>query len=297
MVGLGAAVGQASWHPADRLPEPQLTIVASLHKAPIKAPARPAIEIAEPLVPPLLPHPPPAVAGPMLSPSPRPAPAEAVTAPSNPPAAPRQTETADLPGFGVRLATAALEQTRQPVSYDPRYFKIGYPMGDVPAELGVCTDVIVRAYRTFGIDLQELVHLTKVGPGDTNIDHRRVEVLRKFFARFGETLVPTEYAEDYLPGDIVIYSRPGRPHKTSTTHVAMVTGVLAPSGRPMLVHNRGYGPMLEDALFADPITGHYRFRTTDAQQVAALAGRPRPAPVLAKARRLATTSKSSVSAR
>jgi uncharacterized protein len=167
-----------------------------------------------------------------------------------------QQSTAPV-GFGLALAKAARAQLEDLVVYDPRYRAIAYPMGDVPSLFGVCTDVVVRAYRTLGIDLQVLVHRSRTGRGDPHIDHRRVEVLRRFFAHHGIQLPISDFAEDYLPGDIVTYWRPQ--NRTTTTHIAIVTDRIAASGRPMIIHNRGWGPQLEDALFVDRITGHYRF--------------------------------------
>jgi uncharacterized protein YijF (DUF1287 family) len=163
----------------------------------------------------------------------------------------------DPAAFGLALAAAARAQLRDLVIYNSKYLRISYPMGDVPPLFGVCTDVIVRAYRTLGIDLQALIQETGSGRGDRNIDHRRVEVVRRFFARHGATLPISDLAEDYQPGDIVTYYRPQ--NRGSTSHIAIVTDQLAPSGRPMIIHNRGWGPELEDALFVDMITGHYRF--------------------------------------
>ncbi len=159
--------------------------------------------------------------------------------------------------FGLALSRAARDQLGQLVVYNPKYLRIGYPMGDVPSLFGVCTDVVVRAYRALGIDLQALVQETRSGRGDRNIDHRRVEVVRRFLARHGVALPISDLAEDYQPGDIVTYYRPQ--NRVSTAHIAIVTDQIAPSGRPMIVHNRGWGPELEDALFVDKITGHYRF--------------------------------------
>ncbi|MBS0242762.1 MAG: DUF1287 domain-containing protein [Proteobacteria bacterium] len=159
--------------------------------------------------------------------------------------------------FGRALSAAALAQTKQFTIYNPKYVSISYPMGDVSPLFGVCTDVVVRAYRALGIDLQAIIQETRSGRGDRNIDHRRVEVVRGFLARFGEKLPITDLAEDYRPGDLVSYHRPQN-HST-TSHIAIVTDRIAPSGRPMIVHNRGWGPELEDALFVDAITGHYRF--------------------------------------
>jgi len=162
--------------------------------------------------------------------------------------------------FGLMLANAALAETEDLVVYTDKYRDIGFPMGDVPALYGVCTDVIVRAYRALGIDLQALVHKARLGTGDPSIDHRRTETLRRFFAKHGVSIPVTDYPEDYKPGDIVTYHRPeGR---GSQSHIALVSDVIAPSGRPMVVHNRGWGPQLEDALFANSLTGHYRFSDT-----------------------------------
>ncbi len=171
-----------------------------------------------------------------------------------PAAASAPAEAAD---FGLRLARAARAQMTDFVIYDARYRRISYPMGDVPSLFGVCTDVIVRAYRALGIDLQSLVYEQRTGSGDANIDHRRTETLRRFFSTYGERLPITDFHEDYRPGDIVTYYRPQNRH--SHAHIAIVADVTGPSGRPMIVHNRGWGPQLEDALFVDAITGHYRF--------------------------------------
>jgi uncharacterized protein YijF (DUF1287 family) len=159
--------------------------------------------------------------------------------------------------FGQMLARAARAQTRDLVVYTDQYRQIGFPMGDVAPLYGVCTDVVVRAYRALGIDLQVLVHQARLGTGDTSIDHRRTKTLRRFFERYGESLPVTDFVEEYQPGDIVTYHRAGG--RTSQAHIAIVSDVIAPSGRPMIVHNRGWGPQLEDALFASEITGHYRF--------------------------------------
>ncbi len=159
--------------------------------------------------------------------------------------------------FGLALARAARDQLSSVIIYNAKYARIGFPNGDVAPLFGVCTDVIVRAYRTLGVDLQQLIADTKSGRGDRNIDHRRVEVIRRFLTLHGETLPVSEFAEDYRPGDIVTYYRPQ--NRSSTAHIAIVSDIPAPSGRYMIVHNRGWGPQLEDALFVDKMTGHYRF--------------------------------------
>jgi uncharacterized protein YijF (DUF1287 family) len=176
--------------------------------------------------------------------------------------------------FGRRLANAAAAQTLDLVVYSEGYRQIGFPMGDVSPLYGVCTDVVVRAYRALGIDLQVLVHRAKLGTGDSSIDHRRVGTLRRFFAQYGDSLPPTDFVEDYRPGDIVTYSRPSG--RGSQLHIAVVADRIAPSGRPMIVHNRGWGPLIEDALFAREITGHYRF-TADQAAAAAVAQAARAA--------------------
>lgn len=173
-------------------------------------------------------------------------------------AAPLPANTSPDPAqFGRALAQAARAQTDGFLIYNPRYVTLSYPRGDTPSLYGVCTDVVIRAYRALGIDFQELIHTARVGRGDPSIDHRRVEIIRRFLERHGTRLEISEFPEDYRPGDIVTYHRPeGR---TSQYHVAVVSDMIAPSGRPLVVHNRGWGPQLEDALFADRITGHYRF--------------------------------------
>ena len=159
--------------------------------------------------------------------------------------------------FAERLAKAALERTNHLVIYNSAYIKIDYPNGDVPAYFGVCTDVVIRTYRALGVDLQKLVH-TRLG-GDRNIAHRRVVNLKKFFARYGKSLKVTKNPDDYQPGDIVTYRLPKG--SSSPTHIAIVSSRKSLfSGRPMIVHNIGMGPRLEDALFDFKITGHYRYR-------------------------------------
>jgi hypothetical protein len=169
--------------------------------------------------------------------------------------------------FAARLSAAAMERLTHRVVYDPVYLKIPYPMGDVPSGIGVCTDEVIRAYRTLGIDLQRLVHedmkahfslypkawgLTRP---DTNIDHRRVLNLRVFFARRGKALPVTGNGEDYRAGELVTWMLPGNlPHIGIATHLRSADGK-----RPLFVHNIGRGPQLEDILFSYKITGRYIF--------------------------------------
>lgn len=174
------------------------------------------------------------------------------------------TDPAEL---GLKLAEAARDQARDLVIYNDKYRRISYPMGDVSPLFGVCTDVVIRAYRAVGLDLQALVQQTRVGSGDTSIDHRRTETLRRFFALHGQSLPVSAFAEDYRPGDIVTYHRPQ--NSRSRSHIAIVAAETGPSGQPMIIHNRGWGVQIEDGLFVDRITGHYRF--------SGLKGRPGPA--------------------
>ncbi|HEV2800092.1 MAG TPA: DUF1287 domain-containing protein [Pyrinomonadaceae bacterium] len=166
-----------------------------------------------------------------------------------------------------RLVAAAVERTSHEVEYDPSYFKLDYPGGDVPAEKGVCTDEVIRSYRALGIDLQKEVHEdmaanfslypTKFGlkSTDRNIDHRRVPNLRVFFERKGKSLPITDEATDYRPGDIVTWDL-----NASQTHIGIVVDQpSATPGRYMIMHNIGQGPKIEDILFAWKITGHYRY--------------------------------------
>ena len=175
--------------------------------------------------------------------------------------------------FAEKLVAAAIERTTHQVSYDGSYRKIAYPGGDVPANVGVCTDEIVRIYRALGIDLQKEVHedmrrnfaLYPKNWGlkrpDTNIDHRRVPNLQTFFTRKGERLKVTSNASDYQPGNMVTWILPG-----NLPHIGMVTDRLSEDGlRPLMVHNIGAGPVLEDMLFVYKITGHYRYPAKSAR--------------------------------
>ena len=174
--------------------------------------------------------------------------------------------------FVADLVTAALDRTNYQVTYDGRYLSIPYPNGDVPGNIGVCTDVVIRSYRAIGTDLQKLVHedmaanfeaypskrIWGLNSTDKNIDHRRVPNLQAFFSRQGETLAISDKAEDYKPGDLVTWMVSG-----NLPHIGIVTDKVSFfSGNPKIVHNIGSGPQLEDMLFSYPITGHYRYNPT-----------------------------------
>ncbi len=170
--------------------------------------------------------------------------------------------------FQSQLADSAMLLTRQHVTYDPSYYSIDYPNGDVPAGRGVCTDVIIRAYRMFNIDLQQLVHEDMAAnfslyPNnwglkrtDKNIDHRRVPNLMVFFERFGTKLELSGLANDYQPGDIVCWNLSG-----GLTHIGIVSDRKSRDRqRFLIIHNIGQGQVLEDCLFDFQIIGHYRYQ-------------------------------------
>ena len=171
--------------------------------------------------------------------------------------------------FLRHLVAAAVERTHHVVRYDPAYVRIPYPGGDVPADTGVCTDEIIRSYRSVGVDLQKEVHEDMVqnfdlyprrwrwllSRPDSNIDHRRVPNLIVFFSRKGEALPLSARPEDYAPGDLVTWDLGG-----GVPHIGVVVDQKSSqSGRYMLVHNVGQGPRMEDVLFHWKITGHYRY--------------------------------------
>lgn len=166
------------------------------------------------------------------------------------------------------LSDCALELTKNHVTYDPRYFSIDYPNGDVPADKGVCTDVVIRAYRKIGIDLQKQVHEDMkrnfntypknwgLKTTDKNIDHRRVPNLMTFFKRKGAKKLITQNPNDYKPGDVVCWSLGG-----GLTHIGIVVDKKSRDGkRNLIVHNIGGGQVLEDCLFDYKIIGHYNYQ-------------------------------------
>ncbi len=170
--------------------------------------------------------------------------------------------------FALKLSDAALKLTRDKVKYDPKYYSINYPNGDIPAGLGVCTDVVIRAYRKLNIDLQKEVHEHmkknlssyphKWGrtSTDRNIDHRRVPNLMVFFKRKGLEKPVSTNPDDYVPGDLVTWILP-----RNLTHIGVVVNRKSADGKRFLVvHNIGAGQVLEDCLFRYQIIGHYSFK-------------------------------------
>jgi uncharacterized protein YijF (DUF1287 family) len=172
--------------------------------------------------------------------------------------------------FESRLSTAAIAIIDAAIEYDPAYFAIQYPNGDVPKTKGVCTDVVIRAYRKIGIDLQKEVHedmlknfslypnTKKWGlrKTDTNIDHRRVPNLEVFFGRKGKSLAISDNAGDYKTGELITWMISGK-----YPHIGIVTNKKSPDGKHlMIVHNVGKGQVLEDCLFDWKIVGHFKYQ-------------------------------------
>ena len=169
--------------------------------------------------------------------------------------------------FFNKLSESAISLTNQKVIYDPKYYTIKYPNGDVPSDRGVCTDVVIRAYRNLGIDLQKEVHEDMknnfsaypknwgLKTTDKNIDHRRVPNLMKFFERRNTKLSITDNSVDYKPGDLVCWNLGG-----AITHIGIVVDIKSNDGkRNLIVHNIGGGQVLADCLFEYKIIGHYRY--------------------------------------
>jgi len=165
------------------------------------------------------------------------------------------------------LIRAAVAQANERVVYDGSYRRIPYPGGDVPPDIGVCTDLVVRAYRAVGVDLQVRVHEDMTAAfasyprawglsrPDSNIDHRRVPNLQTYLRRRGAQQPVTDDAAAYRAGDLVTWMLPG-----NVPHIGLVTDQRSPDGqRPLIAHNIGRGPQIEDMLFAFPVTGHYRY--------------------------------------
>jgi len=170
--------------------------------------------------------------------------------------------------IGIRLVSAAREQIGKTVHYDPVYQSMQYPNGDLPLERGVCTDVIVRAFRDgLGLDLQQLVHEDMkhdfnkypqkwgLESPDKNIDHRRVENLQTYFKRKGWSIAVSNKADYYEPGDLVTCIVP-----PNLPHIMIVSDKESISGRPLVIHNIGAGAKEEDRLFEFKHTAHYRIK-------------------------------------
>lgn len=207
-------------------------------------PPPPVVTIPAPFQPPPMPPAPPAPPAPELPPSLKPVP----------------------PAHVAKLLDSISQQVKVTRSYDPSYVNLKYPGGDVPASTGVCADVVVRAFRAQGVDLQQALHedmskafhdypkkwnLTRP---DANIDHRRVYNLMRFFERSGKAQPITQDPADYLPGDVVAWDL-GK----GQAHIGIVTHHQTADGVPLMAHNIAYGTTIENVLFYWRIIGHYRY--------------------------------------
>ncbi len=175
--------------------------------------------------------------------------------------------------MALALARAAEARADLPTLYDPSYVELVYPGGDVPIDRGVCTDLVVRAYRDVGIDLQKLVHedmsrafdaypsrsIWGMGEPDPSIDHRRVPNLMVFFRRHGQAVTASSDASGYMAGDIIAWNLGG-----GLTHIGILTSRQVPGTRRLLVaHHVGGPPRKDDSLFRWEIIGHYRYLGDD----------------------------------
>jgi len=188
-----------------------------------------------------------------------------------PPSGFAQQTGATAQSFAERLSDAAIERCTKRVRYDPAYVVLDYPGGDVPADTGVCTDVVIRSYRALGFDLQKFVHEDMkanfsaypknwgLSRADKNIDHRRVPNLQRFFKRRNAELPISKKAADYRAGDLIAWDLNGK----NLWHIGVV--VEAPDDRKSdskqvwFVHNIGAGPVLDSDPFQWKIVGHYRW--------------------------------------
>lgn len=165
-----------------------------------------------------------------------------------------------------QLVRDARSQIGVTMSYDPAYRKIAFPMGDVPLSTGVCTDVVIRALRGQGVDLQALVNkdmktawaaypkIWGLQKPDGNIDHRRVPNLEVFFRRHGQSLSLSDKTT-FKAGDIVTWRLP----QSNLPHIGIVSDKRAADGTPLIIHNIGRGTREENVLFAYPLKGHFRY--------------------------------------
>lgn len=168
--------------------------------------------------------------------------------------------------FSPPWVAAARAQIGVTVRYDPAYRVLAYPGGDVPADRGVCTDVIVRALRSQGLDLQQLLHEDMrtafadypshwgLARPDRNIDHRRVPNLMRWFERHGWQQPTGATAADFAAGDIVAWKLDGN----GLLHVGIVSDRRLADGTPLVLHNIARGTQEENLLFQHAIIGHYR---------------------------------------
>lgn len=166
------------------------------------------------------------------------------------------------------LIAAARGQVGVTLAYDPAYTRLAFPGGDVDRAKGVCTDVVIRAYRdALGIDLQAEVNRDMAASfprypkrwglarPDRNIDHRRVPNLETFWSRAGVRRPVPAVPAGWQPGDVFTSLVDGR-----LPHTGIVSDKVAPNGNPLVIHNIGAGTREEDALFDHRLTGRFRWR-------------------------------------
>lgn len=176
------------------------------------------------------------------------------------------TNIENTKSFEYKLSEAAISIIDPSIAYDPTYYKLTYPNGDIPSNKGVCTDVIIRSYRKLGIDLQKKVHEDMVKnfsiypkkwglkKPDTNIDHRRVPNLEVFFTRSGKKLKISQNKNDYKTGEIITWMI-----NNKLPHIGIITHKKSSNGNPLIVQNVGGGQVLEDCLFNYAIVGHFKY--------------------------------------
>lgn len=173
---------------------------------------------------------------------------------------PSASTTVPTRGVAAKIVEGARLQLVNPAFYDNRYASIGYPLGDVGPERGVCTDVVIRSLRHAGYDLQKLIHEDmrrhfskyprREAQPDSNIDHRRVPNIAFFFKGHGVSL-PVD--RQWKPGDFVVWKMP-----SGRDHIGVVDDHLSPEGIPLVIHNAGTVTE-DDCLQAWTIVGHYRY--------------------------------------
>ncbi|MBX3117539.1 MAG: DUF1287 domain-containing protein [Fimbriimonadaceae bacterium] len=180
--------------------------------------------------------------------------------------APPQAKPTESPA--TKIVAGARQQLNWGTTYNGAYVRINYPNGDVPKTQGVCTDVVVRAFRHAGYDLQQLIHEDMKTawssypryPGnskpDPNIDHRRCPNQIAFFKRHGKKLTTSVEAankSEWKPGDVVFWKL-----SSGLDHVGVLTDKRNEKGLPLVIHNLNK-PTEEDVLESYKIVAHFRY--------------------------------------
>ncbi|WP_018970936.1 DUF1287 domain-containing protein [Rubritalea marina] len=170
--------------------------------------------------------------------------------------------------LGDRIAAAALEHSLQQHIYDSGYYQIDFPAGDIPQEREGEADLLVRSFRSVGVDLQERVHqdmdnafrsypqLWGMRKPDSNIDHRRIPNLQRYFERIEVQMSVERDAVLYENGDVVIWRKPDG---------SLISGIVVPgpgarSAEKWVVSNRGFGSQWIDSLLDYDVVGHYKYQ-------------------------------------